>query len=378
MTDADGIPCLLMRGGTSKGAFFLPEDLPADADARDDLLLRIMGTPDARQIDGIGGATTLTSKVAIVSPSAEAGIDLDYLFLQLGVDKPTVSTMQTCGNILAGVGPFGVERGLVVPSPDASETTIRIRLINTGDVATARLQTPGGRITYDGDAVIDGVPGSGAPVELTVERASPLLPTGRAVDEIEVGGGEIDRGEVGALRERVTLIDNGMPVALLRADDLGIDGAESPDELEANAELVARIERLRLAVGERFGLGDVTEQSVPKMIIVSPPRGDGEITVRAFIPHRVHTSIGVLMAASVAAAVRIPGTVAAEVAAGAAAEDSGGDAGDCVVEHPAGTLATNVTVATDASGVWRGASTSTRTARKLFDGRVFARATHTD
>lgn len=353
MTDAvrDGIRCMLMRGGTSKGAYFLAEDLPRDRGARDELLLRIMGTPDPRQIDGIGGAHPLTSKVAIVAPSTESGIDVDYLFLQLGVDQPTVSDAQTCGNLLAGIGPFAVERGLVAAT--GPRTTVRIRLLNTGAVATSVFATAGGRPDYDGDAAIDGVPGTASAVQLEVEGGpgKPLLPTGRAAEEVD--------------GHRVTLIDNGMPVVLLRADEFGISGSESPAELEADAGLLGRLERIRREAGPLMGLGDVTSQSVPKMILLSPPRAGGAIATRAFIPARVHSSIGVLMAASVAAALRIPDAVGADIAAAVEADTT-------LVEHPSGAFPARVRVTHDDSG-WRATSLSLRTARKLFDGVVFPR-----
>lgn len=349
----DGIRCMLMRGGTSKGAYFLASDLPDDAVARDDLLLRIMGSPDPRQIDGIGGAHPLTSKVAIVSPSPADGIDVDYLFLQVGVDTATVGDAQTCGNLLAGIGPFAVERGLVAAT--GSRTTVRIRLLNTGDAATAVFATADGRPDYDGDTAIDGVPGTASAIELEVGGGDdkPLLPTGNAVDEID--------------GHTVTLIDNGMPVALLRADEFGVGGSETPAELEADAELAARIERIRLAAGPRMGLGDVAGKTVPKMILLSPPRDGGAISTRAFIPTRVHTAIGVLMAASVAAALRIPGAVGHDLAGPLADEET-------AVEHPSGTFPSRVRVTRTPEGAWRATSFSLRTARKLFDGTVFPRS----
>lgn len=347
----DGVRCMLMRGGTSKGAYFLADDLPDDPDARDELLLRIMGSPDPRQIDGLGGAHPLTSKVAVVSRSSEPGIDVDYLFLQVGVDEPTVSTKQTCGNLLAGIGPFAVERGLVAAGEES--TTVRIRLVNTGDVATAVFATPGGRPDYDGDEAIDGVPGTAGRIELELGAADkPLLPTGNPTDEVD--------------GHSVTLVDNGMPVVLLRAEDFGIAGDESPAELESRSDLAAAVERVRLAAGRLFGFGDVSEQTVPKMILVSPPRNGGVVSTRAFIPKRVHTSLGVLMAASVAAGVRIPGAVGSDFARVP-------DEGPSDIEHPTGVLASTVRVEQDDEGVWHGTSTSVRTARKLFDGIAFAR-----
>lgn len=359
MTDAarDGVPCMLMRGGTSKGAYFLAGDVPADPAERDDLLLRIMGSPDPRQIDGLGGAHPLTSKVAIVSRSAEFGVDVDYLFAQVVVDEPRVSTAQTCGNLLAGVAPFAIERGLVPATGES--TTVRIRLVNTGDVATATFATPGGRVDYDGEARIDGVPGAACPIDLELSAApgKPLLPTGSVADEVA--------------GHRVTLIDNGMPVVLMDAGEFGVDGTESPAALEGRPDLAAEVERVRLAAGPAMGLGDVAAQTVPKMFLVAAPRGDGAITTRGFIPHRVHTSIGVLMAASVAAGIRIPGAVGADLAR----LPDPGDAADAptLIEHPGGTFPADVRVWRDAVGEWHASSLSLRTARKIFDGRVFAR-----
>jgi 4-oxalomesaconate tautomerase len=348
----DGIRCMLMRGGTSKGAYFLASDLPSDRTARDDLLLRIMGSPDPRQIDGIGGSHPLTSKVAIVSPSTAEGIDVDYLFLQVGVDTATVGDAQTCGNLLAGIGPFAVERGLVAAA--GARTTVRIRLLNTGDVATADFATVDGRPEYDGDAAIDGVPGTASAIELEVGGGpdKPLLPTGSPTVDID--------------GHTVTLIDNGMPVVLLRADEFGVDGSESPSALEGDAELAARLERIRLEAGPLMGLGDVAEQTVPKMILLSPPRDGGAIATRAFIPTRVHTAIGVLMAASVAAALRIPGAVGHDIAGPLSGEET-------AVEHPGGTFPSRVRVTRDDDGTWRATSFALRTARKLFDGTVFPR-----
>lgn len=354
MTDAvrDGIPCMLVRGGTSKGAYFLAEDVPSDPAERDDLLLRIMGSPDPTQIDGLGGAHPLTSKVAIVSPSSEPGVDIDYLFLQIGVDQPTVSDAQTCGNLLAGVGPFAVERGLVTPV--AATTTVRIRLINTGDLATETFSTPDGRVDYDGDARIDGVPGTAGAIEIELAPGADalLLPTGNVADDLD--------------GHRVTLVDNGMPVALLRADEFGVTGDESPAELEGRPELTAAVERIRLLAGPLMGLGDVAGATVPKMFLLSPARHGGAISTRAFIPARVHTSIGVLMAASVAAGIRLPDAVGADIAV--LTPDGPDD-----IEHPSGAFPARVRVVRRDDGTWSATSTSLRTARKIFDGTVFPR-----
>ena len=346
----DGIRCMLMRGGTSKGAYFLADELPADPATRDDLLLRIMGSPDPTQIDGLGGAHPLTSKVAVVSASTEPDVDVDYLFLQVVVTEPTVSSAQTCGNLLAGVGPFAVERGIV--AADGDDATVRIRLLNTGDLAIATFPVRNGRPRYDGDTAIDGVPGTAAAISLELGGGRPLLPTGNVTDMV-------------AGRD-ATLVDNGMPVVLLRAGDVGVTGDEAPVELEERAELRAEIERIRLAAGALMGLGDVTDQTVPKVFLLSPPRRGGVIGTRAFIPHRVHSSIGVLMAASVAAAVSVPGSVGSELARLPESDGFG-------IEHPGGTSMVHVHVERAADGSWRGTSASTRTAHKIFDGRVFPR-----
>jgi 4-oxalomesaconate tautomerase len=341
-----------MRGGTSKGGYFLKSDLPADTVERDTFLLAMMGSPDPNQIDGMGGADPLTSKVAVVSKSARAGIDIDYLFLQVFVDQAIVTDAQNCGNILAGVGPFALERGLVSASGD--ETRVAIYMENTGQVAVATVQTPDGRVTYAGEAAIDGVPGTHAPVPLEFRDTAgsscgALLPSGNAVDEVN--------------GVRVTLIDNGMPCVVIKAEDVGITGYEDRDWLDANTELKARIEAIRLAVGERMNLGDVREKSVPKMMLVAPPRHGGAVTVRSFIPHRAHATIGVLGAVSVATACLIPGSPAAEVAV-----IPEGNRKTLSVEHPTGEMSCVLEV--DEAGNVASAALL-RTARKLMDGVVF-------
>ncbi|MBO2450145.1 4-oxalomesaconate tautomerase [Actinomadura barringtoniae] len=343
---------MLMRGGTSKGAYFLAGDLPADPAVRDDLLLRIMGSPDPRQIDGIGGAHPLTSKVAVVSPSGRPGIDVEYLFLQLGVDEPTVSDRQNCGNLLAGIGPFAVERGLVRAGEDG--TSVRIRMVNSDNVATATFATPGGAVDYDGDTAISGVPGTAAPILLDFEdtegsATGALLPTGRVRDVID--GIE------------VTCVDNGMPVVVAAASDLGVTGYEPPDDLAADDGLRDRIQSLRVQAGALMGLGDVTETSVPKTTLVAPPRDGGAICTRTFIPLRVHASIGVLGAVSVAAAVLMDGAVGHDLT-----RRPGPDA-PMSVEHPSGRLEVRV----ELDGATPRRSSIVRTARKLFDGTVFPR-----
>jgi 4-oxalomesaconate tautomerase len=346
---SDGIRCMWMRGGTSKGGYFLAEDLPADRDA---FLMRVMGSPDARQIDGMGGADPLTSKVAVVKRSDRPGVDVDYLFLQVAVDQPQVSDGQNCGNILAGVAPFAIERGLV-PGQDG-QTRVAIYMENTGQTAIATVQTPSGMPTYTGDASIDGVPGTAAAIPLEFvgtagSTCGALLPSGNTCDQVD----GVD----------VTMIDNGMPVVLLRASDLGITGTESREALEANDELKARLEAIRLACGPLMNLGDVAQKTVPKMTLVSAPQQGGVIATRTFIPHRCHASIGVLGAVSVATACLLPGSVTEGLA-----QVPEGSEKRMPIEHPSGE--TSIIAQVSASGEVTSAAVL-RTARKLMDGVVF-------
>jgi 4-oxalomesaconate tautomerase len=348
----DGVRCMLMRGGTSKGAYFLAEDLPPDPAERDDLLLRIMGSPDARQIDGIGGAHPLTSKVAVISPSARADADVDYLFLQVGVETAMVSDRQNCGNLLAGVGPFAVERGLVSAAP------VRIHMVNSGSVATARFAGADGVVDYDGDVAIAGVPGTAAAVILDFagtegSATGALLPTGHVTDVLN--------------GITVTCIDNGMPVVVVAAAALGRTGYESVAELEADSELGHRVQALRLAAGPLMGLGDVSATSVPKISLIASPTDGGTVCTRTFIPVRVHDSIGVLGAISVATALLLDGAAGADLAA----VKPGQTRFD--IEHPTGHLEVEAKVDTTSQPPTVIRSGVVRTARKLFDGTVFPR-----
>jgi 4-oxalomesaconate tautomerase len=347
---------MLMRGGTSKGAYFLAVDLPAEPGFRDDLLLRVMGSPDVRQIDGLGGAHPLTSKVAVVSDSADPEADVDYLFLQVGVDEPKVSDRQNCGNMLAGVGPFAVERGLVAPGAD--ETSVRIRMVNSGELATATFPTPDGRVDYTGDTEISGVPGSAAPVVIEFPPGTgPLLPTGNLRDI--VAGVE------------VTCVDNGMPTVLAPAGSLDVTGYEDPADLEANGKLARRLHDIRLAAGELMGLGDVSTTTVPKLTLLAPPRHGGVVATRTFIPVRCHTSIGVLGAASVAAGLRLEGSVARGVA-------TVPEQGDRLrIEHPSGFTDIESTLDRTHHLPRARRTAVVRTARKIFDGTAFPRSSET-
>jgi 4-oxalomesaconate tautomerase len=354
------IPCTLMRGGTSKGLYFHVDSLPKDRAVRDRVLLAAMGSPDIRQIDGVGGAHPLTSKVAVIGPATRADADVDYLFLQVVVDRAEVSDVQNCGNILAGVGPWAIENGLVATT--GSVTPVRIHMINTASVAVAHVPTPGGQVEYEGDARIDGVPGTAAAIvidflDIAGSSCGALLPTGQVTDQID--GIE------------VTCIDNGMPVVVLRAADLGKTGAETPAELESDAALKARLERIRLSLGPRMNLGDVANKTVPKMSLISAPQRGGLLSTRTFIPHRVHEAIGVLGAVSVATACLLPGSVAAQLAgaSGAAGEHR------LDIEHPTGFFTVDMQIATDGAALTVQRSALVRTARKLMRGDVFVPST---
>jgi 4-oxalomesaconate tautomerase len=347
------IPCLFMRGGTSHGPFFRASDLPTDVATRDRVLLAVMGSPDARQIDGIGGADPLTSKVGVVSPGNQ-GVDLEFLFAQVSLREPRVDTTPNCGNMLAAVVPFALETGMVQARGDM--TTLRVLTKNTGTLSDIEVHTPGGRVEYAGSARIDGVPGTASPVNIAFldtagSVCGALFPTGNLVDRFD--GVE------------VTCIDNGMPVVVMLAADLGVTGYESRDELNANAALKKRIEAIRLQAGPAMKLGDVAAKVVPKMCLASPPRDAGHLNTRFFIPHDCHSAVGVLGAVTAATAAVTPGTVAnrvARVPAGVRKAFS--------VQHPTGEF--TVVLEMDAVRPDQVARASLlRTARLLMRGEVF-------
>lgn len=356
-SDQIGLTCSLMRGGTSKAAFFAATDLPPPGAERDALLLAAMGHGDARQIDGIGGGTPLTTKLAIVAPSQEADIDVDYLFGQVVASESRIDYTPTCGNILAAVGPYAIERGWVTPAGD--ETPVRIFMLNTQACCTAMVPTVNGKVRYAGDVPISGVPGTAAPIYLRFtgiigSSCGSLFPTGQRLDRFH----DTD----------VTCIDHGMPVVIIRAADVGVSGYEPPAELDADTALKQRIERIRLSAGECMGLGDVTDKVVPKVTLVTSPRQGGTCCTRTFIPHRCHDAIGVLGAVSVATAALYPDTVIGKL--GGARP---GSFTDLVIEHPTGDFGVRL-FHDEASGDLTGAALL-RTARALFHGQVMVPAT---
>lgn len=351
------IPCCFMRGGTSRGPFFREADLPADIATRDRVLLAALGSPDKRQIDGLGGAHPLTSKVGIVRPSTTPGVDLDFLFAQLQPDKETVDTTPNCGNMLAAVVPFALETGMVEAQDEM--TTLRVLTLNTDMQCDITVATPDGRVSYDGAARIDGVPGTSSPITINFldtagSVCAGLLPTGHAVDVID--GIE------------VTCIDNGMPLVILRAADVGRSGYESVAELNADDVLKARLERLRLACGHAMGLGDVTAKNYPKMTLVAPPLVGGSIATRSFIPHVCHDAIGVLAAVTVGTGCFLAGSVAAGVA-----QLAEGNPKRVSVEHPTGEFSVELELdPADPQKVSRAALL--RTARLIMRGEVMVPA----
>jgi 2-methylaconitate cis-trans-isomerase PrpF len=346
------VPCILMRGGTSRGPFFLADDLPRDPAARDRALLDIMGAGHPLQVDGIGGGNPLTSKVAIISRSTRPGVDVDYLFAQVSVTERMVDTKPNCGNMLSAVGPFAIERGLVPVRGE--ETAVRIHNVNTAKDIEAVIQTPGGRVRYDGDCRISGVPGTAAPILLGFldaagSKTGALLPTGHVREMID--GVE------------VSCVDMAMPVVFMQAAALGVTGAESPAELDANTALMARMEAIRLQAGERMGLGDVSKSVIPKLTLVAPPRAGGTMLARYFMPWSCHTAFATTGGICAATAAALPGSVVHQVA-----PLPEGRVVDALIEHPSGVI--TVGIVREADGAIRYASTL-RTARKLFAGEVF-------
>lgn len=340
-----------MRGGTSRGPYLLASDLPRESAERDEVLLRIMGSGHELEVDGIGGGHPLTSKVAIVSPSSVPGADVDYLFAQVIVRERKVDTSPNCGNMLAGVGPFAIEAGLVKPSGDVS--TVRIHNVNTGKLIEARIQTPGGRVRYDGNAAIDGVPGTAAPIHLGFldaagAKTGKLLPTGNAVDTIA--------------GIAVSLIDAAMPIMAVNAADLGMTGYETPAEFGSNREFLQLLERLRLEAGRRMGLGDVSGLVIPKPVLLSAPREGGSLNARYFMPHVCHNAFAATGAVAVGTAAVTPGTLIAEIVRVPQLP------ADMLIEHPSGKMPIRIDRrASDGAAVVY----IIRTARRLFEGQVF-------
>lgn len=349
MNDQIAIPCVVMRGGTSRGPFFLANDLPADPRLRDALLLSVMGTGHDLGIDGIGGGNAVINKVAIVGPASVPGADVDYLFAQVRIRDGIVDTSPNCGNMLAGVGPFAIEAGLVAATAD--RTHVRIHNVNTGKLIDATVVTPGGRVTYEGDAQIDGVPGTAAPVELSFPNAAgartgSLLPTGRPIDSI----GGLD----------VTCIDAAVPVVLIRAADMGWTGCEPPSAFADDA-FRTRLEALRIAAGRRMGFADPGAMVIPKPVLLAPAV-DATLNARYFMPHECHGALAVTGAVAIASACLTPGTIAAEMTGPLTLPTQ------ITLAHPSGRLMVRM----EPGSIAR----VQRTARRIFEGVIFARRSH--
>ncbi len=360
------IPCVLMRAGTSRGPFFLRDWLPADDTARDEALIGAIGASDLLQVDGVGGGSTLTSKVAMVSKSSQPGCDVDYLFAQVGVGQKSVDTRPNCGNMLSGVAPFAIEQGLVAAQD--GETTVRVFNVNTRSRIDVTVLTPGGRVNYDGETGIDGVAGTAAPIRLNFLDAwgavtGSVFPTGHRIDTID--GIE------------VTCIDAAMPLVIMRARDLGVTGRETPSALDADLALLARIEAIRCAAGRAMGLGDVSTSVVPKPVIASSGDHANSITSRYFTPRRCHASHAVTGAIGVATAYALPGTVISSDASAAGVRAIS-------VLHPQGRIEVEVTVAGTGHEARVERAALVRTARKILQGElhlppyVFSKSTEGD
>jgi 4-oxalomesaconate tautomerase len=348
------IPCVIMRGGTSRGPFFHTSDLPADAPTRDAVLLAVMGSPHEYQVDGIGGAVSVTSKVAMISKSKHAGADVDYLFAQVEINERIVDTKPNCGNMLVAVGPFAIESGLVPAK--RGETIVRIFNVNTQTLVEAIVQTPGGKVTYEGTAAIDGVPGTAAPVGINFKGGigsvtGKLLPTGRAVDTID--GVE------------VSCVDVAMPVMLARAEAFGKTGHEPATALDADTKLFERMEAIRRKAGALMGMGDVSKRVVPKIALLSSPRKGGTIASRFFVPNACHKAHPVTGTVCIASACAIPGTVAAQIAPLRPAPQ-----GIVTIEHPSGTIAIDFDADFSGGREELRRAALIRTARRIFEGHV--------
>lgn len=349
------IPFHFMRGGTSRGPYMLRSDLPEDPDKLAEVLIAMVGSGHALNIDGIGGGAAVTTKTAMLSRSDDDWADVDYFFAQVSVEDRLVDTRPTCGNILVGVGPAAIEMGLVEPDSDVTE--VRIRAVNTGARVLARVQTPGGRVTYDGDAQIDGVPGSAAPVELQFMdvvggATGALFPTGNRIDKID--GIE------------VTCMDVAMPMVIARAVDFGLTGQETAAELDENKDFYSRMEPIRIEAGKRMGLGDVSKSVTPKFGLLAPPQKGGTATTRYFMPWNCHPSLAVTGSQCLGACLLCPGTVGAGMSNGLTASPA-----RLRLEHPMGLLDVIMDYSEDASGFDVVSAGLVRTARKLAAGEVF-------
>lgn len=348
------IPFHFLRGGTSRGPYFRRSDLPEDRDTLSRVLISAVGSGHPNNIDGLGGGVAVTTKVAMLSVSDEDNVDIDYFFAQVAVDEAEVDYRPTCGNILVGVGPAAIEMGLVHATDP--ETRVRIRAVNTGALVEALVQTPGGRVNYQGDIAIDGVSGTAAPVGLSFldvvgSKTGAMFPTGNPMDRI--GGIE------------VSCVDVAMPMMIARASDFGITGFETRDQLEADRPLFERMEAVRLEAGRRMGMGDVAKSVTPKIGLIAPPRGDGHFSVRYFMPWSTHPTLAVTGSQCLAACALAPGTVAEGIA-----EPIDPSPAVVRIEHPVGEMEVTVTYELSGKDFRFESAGLVRTARLIARGEV--------
>jgi 2-methylaconitate cis-trans-isomerase PrpF len=350
--DLISIPCVLMRGGTSKGPFFLASDLPADPVERDRLLMTALGSGHPLQIDGVGGGNPLSSKVAIIKRSERPDADVEYSFTQVGVEERIVDSTPNCGNMLAAVGPFAIEAGLV--TPQRPETLVRIFNVNSGKIIEARVPTRDGRVNYLGNTAIAGVPGTGAPISLSFVDAAgsvtgSLLPSGLPKEDL--------------CGIEATLIDCAIPMVHMRASDFGLTGGESPAQLNETPGLLERLHDLRVEAGRRMGIHGAEHRVVPKPVLLSVAP-DGRLRVRYFVPDQCHLALATTGAIGIATACATSGTLAAEMIGTVKVPATVG------LVHPQGVLEVSLSYGEGSQGIRAGV---VRTARRLFDGRVFVR-----
>ena len=349
------IPFHFLRGGTSRGPYFNRADLPDDRDALSAVLIAAVGSGHRLNIDGVGGGAAVTTKVAMLSRSEAPDADIDYFFAQVSVEDRLVDYKPTCGNILSGVGPAALEMGLIAPQGDV--TRVRIRAVNTGARIEAVVRTPGGAVEYEGDARIDGVPGSASPILLNFmdvvgSSTGALLPTGAPRDV--VGGIE------------VTCMDVAMPVVIARAADFGLTGYESAEALDADRAFYDRMEPIRREAGARMGMGDVAKSVTPKFALLAPPREGGAISARYFMPFACHPTMAVTGAQCLASCALAPGSVADGMAVRPAESPA-----PIRIEHPSGVIDVTVDFSIDGDGFHLRAAGLLRTARLLARGEIF-------
>ena len=350
------IPFLLMRGGSSRGPFFNRGDLPTDLEKLSEVLISVTGSGHPLNIDGVGGGNAVTTKVAMLSKSEDNWADVDYFFAQVSVEKQLVDYKPTCGNMLTAVGPAAIEMGLVPVKNSVTE--IKIRAINTGAKIIARIQTPGGDVSYFGDTKIDGVPGTSAPIELLFlevagSSTGHLFPTGSALNRVQ----DIE----------VTCMDVAMPRVIARASDFGLSGMETREELDANKEFFKRMESIRIEAGELMGMGDVSQSVTPKFGLLNSVGGINNIGCRYFMPWETHPTVAVTGSQCLASCALARRTVAEGLM-----QTDGSSPALVTLHHPMGTMDVLIDYSTVGDDYINKSAGLVRTARKIASGEIFA------